>query len=248
MQIGGLAVFSICGSGLLSSCASQGTEPHAMTASGHEAAARSEEQAGTQHAARFDPKATDRSGPSPTTYAGCTTFASSNCYIPWASTQNPTERHSEEAARHRKVAEQHRAASQALREAEQRFCSGIPPEDRDASPFSHREDITVVGTLKSEPEPYDGLGRTSPNGARVAFRAVPGLTGQWLQRVVDCHLARNAVMGAADPTMSYCPLAVPHATASVVSTRDGFAVDITSDDSDSVREIVKRAQALKSGA
>jgi len=74
------------------------------------------------------------------------------------------------------------------------------------------------------------------------------LTGEWLQRVVDCHLARNAVVGAADPTMSYCPLAVPRATATVVPMRGGFAVDVTSDDADSVREIVKRAQALKSGA
>jgi hypothetical protein len=126
-QIGSLIVSSILGYGLVTSCASQATEPHAMTASGHEAAARSEEQAGTQHAAEFDPKATDRRGPSPTAYAGCTTFASSNCYVPWGSTQNPTERHTEEAARHRKVAEQHRAASQALREAEQRFCSGDSP-------------------------------------------------------------------------------------------------------------------------
>jgi len=116
------------------------------------------------------------------------------------------------------------------------------------SPFNHREDITVVGTVKSERGGYDSLGATIPTGARIAFRAVPGLTGEWLQRVVDCHLARNAVMGAADPTMGYCPLAVPHSKASVVSTGNGFAVDVTSDDADSVREIVKRAQALKSGA
>jgi hypothetical protein len=116
------------------------------------------------------------------------------------------------------------------------------------SPFYHREDITVVETVKREPGTYSGQGPTSPNGARVAFRAVPGLTGEWLQRVVDCHLARNAVVGVADPAMSYCPLGVPHATASVVPTGKGFAVEITSDNADSVREIVKRAQALKSGA
>ena len=50
------------------------------------------------------------------------------------------------------------------------------------------------------------------------------------------------------PTMSDCPLAVHHATASVVSAANNFAPDITSDDSNSVREIVKRAQAPKSGA
>ena len=221
-----------------------------MTAAGHHAAAGSEEQAAAQHAAQYDPKATDRKGPSPTTDAACTASESfGNCYVPWQSTQNPTKRHIEEAARHRKVAEQHRAASQALREAEQRFCSGIPAEDRDMSPLHHREDITVVDTKKAEPGAYGTPGAYySPNGARVAFRAVPGLTGEWLQRVVDCHLARNAVVGSADATMSYCPLAVPHATANVISTGKGFAVDITSDNPESIKEIIKRAQALKPGA
>lgn len=218
-----------------------------MTAAGHEAAASSEERSAAQHAAEYDPKATDRRGPSPTAYSACTTYASSNCYVPWQSTQNPTERHREEAARHHKVAEQHRAASQALRDAEQRFCSGIPPEDRDMSPFVHREEITVVETVKRDPRIYGGPASSTPNGARVAFKAVPGLTGEWLQRLVDCHLARNSVVGTTDPTMSYCPLAVPHATASVVSTGNGFGVDITSDDQESVREIIKRAEALKSG-
>jgi hypothetical protein len=32
-------------------------------------------------------------------------------------------------------------------------------------------------------------------GAVISFRATPGLTAQWLQRVIDCHLARNAALG-----------------------------------------------------
>lgn len=199
-----------------------------MTASGHEAAAQSEERAGTEHAGKFDPKATDR-------------------YTPWRSSENPTQPHRDAAARHRKTAEQHRMASQALREAEQRFCSGIAPDDRDMSPFYHRQDITVVETMKPVDGAYDSVAASSsPNGARVSFRAVPGLTGEWLQRVVDCHLARNAVEGASDTTMSYCPLAVPHVAAKVVSAGNGFSVEITSDNAESVREIVKRAEALKS--
>ena len=34
-------------------------------------------------------------------------------------------------------------------------------------------------------------------GATVVFRAVPGMTAEWLQRVVDCHLARAAAVGQA---------------------------------------------------
>lgn len=48
--------------------------------------------------------------------------------------------------------------------------------------------------------------------------------------------------------MPFCPLAVPHATATVTSTGNGFAVDIMSDGTGSVREIIYRASALRPGA
>jgi hypothetical protein len=73
------------------------------------------------------------------------------------------------------------------------------------------------------------------------------MTKEWLQREVDCHLARNQVVGESDPSMTFCPLAVAHVTASVSSTGSGFAVDITSNDPDSIKEVVRRAQALKPG-
>jgi hypothetical protein len=38
--------------------------------------------------------------------------------------------------------------------------------------------------------------------------------------------------------MTLCPLPVPHATATVTATGQGFAVDITSDDAGSVQEII----------
>jgi hypothetical protein len=69
------------------------------------------------------------------------------------------------------------------------------------------------------------------------------MTPEWLQRVVDCHLARNAVGGATED-MSFCPLAVPHVAANVLSTGTGFAVDVTSEKGDSALEIVRRAQSL----
>src|SRR5699024_11191603 len=117
--------------------------------------------------------------------------------------------HRKDAERHRKLAEKHRAASKALVDAEQRFCSGIPEADRDTSPFYHREDLRAVQGLKNAPDASDVYsgGATSAveiqqiekevvgpgglQGARVTFRAVPGMTAEWLQRVVDCHLARN---------------------------------------------------------
>jgi hypothetical protein len=81
-------------------------------------------------------------------------------------------------------------------------------------------------------------------GARVVFRALPGMTAEWLQRVVSCHLARNASVGFDMPEMSYCPLAVKGASATVNSTGDGFAVDIKGADAASIDQIIKRAKTL----
>jgi hypothetical protein len=152
-----------------------------------------------------------------------------------------------ESDAHRKLAHEHRAASQALRDAEQRSCSGISEADRDSSPFSHREDIASIGDVNEPTTAYKGLTPGKLIGSRIVFRAVPGMTKEWLQREVDCHLARNQVVGESDQSMVFCPLAVAHVSASVSSTGNGFAVDVTSNDPDSIKEVVRRAQALKPG-
>jgi hypothetical protein len=46
------------------------------------------------------------------------------------------------------------------------------------------------------------------------------------------------------PEMSYCPLVLKNVSAKVSSTGSGFAVDVTSDDQDTVKEIIRRANAL----
>lgn len=237
-----------------------------MTAGQHQAAAKSEEQAAAGHQTQYDPSATEaRRGPSPGASSGCISYTISNCYVRWRSEENPTDEHRKQADLHRKVAEKHRAAAKALVDAEKRFCSGISEADRDLSPFYHRDDIATVQALKEVLDASDVysrgteiraveiqqiekevLGPGGLQGARVTFRAVPGMTPEWLQRVVDCHPARNAVIGD-DAAMSFCPLAVPHSTASVRSTGNGFAVDVTSDDQGSVKEIVRRAWSLGPG-
>jgi hypothetical protein len=250
---------SVLGAALIGGCASSGTEPHAMTAGQHQAAATGEEQAAAEHQGRYDPSRTDAPrGPSLGAYSACISYQNSNCYVRWKSEENPTDQHRKDAEHHRKLAEKHRAASKALVDAEQRFCSGIPDADRDLSPFYHREDITASYGIEKPEGGYgaqDGpkfvsiqqiekevAGPGGLLGARVTFRAVPGMTGEWLQRVADCHLARNSVEGGTG--MPFCPLAVPHTSATVTSTGAGFAVDITSYNADSVREIIKRASAL----
>lgn len=248
-RVGSWVSTAITGAAFLGACASTGTNPNAMTANQHEAAADAEGKVAAGHQSQYDPAQTKVGGPpapSPGAYTGCAGYSSSsNCYVQWKSTENVTEQHLKTAGQHRKLAEKHRAGSQSLRDAEQRFCSGISEADRDVSPFSHREDITTVEVLNSRKLDFYGQAvDPGVGGARIVFRAVSGMSAELLQREVDCHLARNAVMGTSDQTMAYCPLGVARASAIVTSTGSGFAVDVSSDNKESVKEIVKRAQAL----
>lgn len=205
-----------------------------MSGPQHEAAATSEERAAKEHMAQYDSAAAV-----PPTMT-CPFIAGVSCYRAWTSVQNPTEAHRAESKRHAEMAMQHRAASQALRDVEARACVNVPEGDRDISPFYHREDIVSAAPFK-EAGP---LGAGSVSGVEIVFASLPGMTAEWLQRVVDCHLARNEVLGDAMKEMSYCPLAIPHVRASVRSVGNGFAVDVTSNDEASVHEIVARAERL----
>lgn len=159
----------------------------------------------------------------------------------WSDVERPDDATRATAEEHRARAAEHRAAAAALRDAEERACVGIAENDRDMSPFAHRADIASVSVLEEDVP----VGRTTMHrrrGARVVFRARPAMTAAWLQRVVDCHLARNAVEGSMG--MDYCPLAIPGVRASVEEIRAGFAVDVVADDEAVVDEVIRRAQAL----
>jgi hypothetical protein len=219
----------------LAACASApstgSVRPDEMSASGHEAEAQREETAAAWHAKQYDP------------YAGrpCVPNASLGDRDPCAVTiANPTAEHLREAELHRHHAAEHRAASKLLRDAEAKACSGVSGEDRDLSPFFHREDVLRVEPLR-EPQPF---GDPKPLGARVVFRPIPGMTPEFLQRLVDCHLARNAAMGTDMPEMEYCPLALTGVTAQVLRVWDGLAIEVRSIKPETALRILARANAL----
>jgi hypothetical protein len=126
------------------------------------------------------------------------------------------------------------------------------------SPFSHHEDVGEVSEVSGDLAPAVAVSTVHDTsktragkqqlsrvvGARVVFKAVPGMTEQWLQRVVECHQARNAAIGfeTAASEMPHCPLALPGVTATVASTSNGFAIDVRSDNPETAREILRRTQ------
>jgi hypothetical protein len=221
---------------LLAACASTpGAQPGDMSAAKHEAAGDEHQGLADAHAAQYTPGAESAD-------IVCRQGSAKPGEVCWTSVTNPTAEHRQEAERHRKHAQDHRAASQALQDAEDKACMGISEDDRDVSPFSHREDIESVGPLV-EREGKQNVERTV--GTIVTFRAVPGMTREWLQRAVDCHVARNAALGNADEDMAYCPLVPKGVTAQVSSTGSGFAVAIRAPDSDTAKQVVARAEKLK---
>jgi hypothetical protein len=137
------------------------------------------------------------------------------------------------------AAAERRRTSQALRDVEATACDGVSIADRVESPFAHREDILDVEEVSSP----GSDGRVS-RGARVQFRDVPGLTAQRLQHIVDCHLARDAVLGHDVVEMSYCPLVPLGARATVHAGSNGYFIEVLSDDERAGREIERRARAL----
>ena len=235
-------LFILLAGTLAAACASTpGARPTDMSAASHEAAAKQHGDEADGHAAQFDPKVTalrERCR------GGSARVGAESC---WTSVVNPTSEHSDEADRHRKMAADHRAASKALLDAESSACGGLSEDDRDTSPFDRREDLAGSEALQSTASGVKGAAGPHLVGASVSVKAVPGLTKEYLQRLVNCHLARNASVGFVMPEMGSCPLSVKGATATVESAGPGFRVDIRADDGQAAEEILKKARALTAG-
>ncbi len=134
----------------------------------------------------------------------------------------------------------HLAIAQDLRRAEQAACFEVPDAERDAGPFGHRDRIEGVQVVRERLFPK---APEQPVGVAVTLRAAPGLTEQWIGRVIQCHLAHKAVVGArvAEET---CPLSVDDARVDLSSTHSGFRVTITSKDPAAARALIQRCSTL----
>jgi hypothetical protein len=134
-------------------------------------------------------------------------------------------------------AQEHLQAARQLRDEEQIACFGVPDEDRVQGPLAHPERIAGIQVVQDRGEfPKAPL---RPVGVAVDVRAEPGMTQQWLGRVVACHMAHVAVAG---PDARPSPLSVAHAQVSVSSTAVGFRVTVTSKDRDIARSVVDKGQ------
>lgn len=209
-------------------CAHPGTSPEDMGAQEHERAAQ-EAISQAQHLG-------ERPCP-PTTSA--TAQTSAICWTP-AATSDAQKALALDRAQ--QLAAAHRRAAAELRTAADAACEGVGDVDRNASPFSHLEDLDGARPLLGPQAPKTGT--TPVLGVTVFIKPLPGLTPERLQRVVNCHLAQNALLGhpvEADPD---CPLVPAGVSASVRSAGDRFAVEIKGSSPEVVQEITARTRRV----
>jgi hypothetical protein len=128
------------------------------------------------------------------------------------------------------------ATSAAAEEAS--ACNMVPEAIRVDGPLapSRVESVAVVRDHNVFPK-----GAMVPVGVSVQVRAEPGLTQEWLGRMVACHVA-HVVASGQDASQS--PLAVSGADISVKSNGTSFSVVVTSKNSDVAHAIVDRGEGL----
>lgn len=202
---------------LVVGCGGPAVTPLSVT--GHEAQAQHHEEMAVKHEAKAGAKTPPH-------------------HIDWSDATS--KEHIDEAARHRALAAEHRARSQSLRDSESQACDGLEDNDRDEGPFVHKADVVSVEPLVAT-EGKQAVKRQS--GSRIVFRAVPGLTEEWLQRLVACRLAVAKALNYEASSVKDDVLAIRGIQVKVRAAGAAFIVDIEADDAASVTEIRRRLQA-----
>jgi hypothetical protein len=119
-------------------------------------------------------------------------------------------------------------------------CAEVPELDRDQGPFARRDRIERVEEVRERLFP-----KAPPQlvGAAVYVRATPGVTEQWLGRVVECHLAHRAALGGLASDAATSPFA-EDARVAVSATPTSFRVAITSPDLEVARSVLAKTERL----
>ncbi len=153
----------------------------------------------------------------------------------WSVSHDASAAHDAAAERLREEARQHRAVARNLLDVERTFCTGLPADELTHTPLYHRHDIAGV-------EPYREGGELA--GARITFKAVPGLSPDYLSHALLCHRARMATLGYPTTYMAYDPAMLVHTHLAVDDQGGPIVVTIRADDDVTAAAVWSRAQAL----
>ena len=129
-----------------------------------------------------------------------------------------------------------------LQASEATSCAGIDATTRLENPLT-RENVARVEPLVQQTPTRKTVGPTV--GAIVVVHARPGVTAESLQQRIQCYAAHARASGT---IASSDPVLVPDSTVRVRATKNGFAVEIRSNDRDAAREILARAEQLETSS
>jgi len=141
------------------------------------------------------------------------------------------------------LAQEHLEAAQHLRSEERAACDGVPDAERVGGPFAQAQRVTNVDVVRERVLLPKGF--PQPVGVAVYLKAEPGMTKEWLGRIVACHVAHVAATGQVE---RQSPLSVPNTQVTVSSTSVGFRVTVTSKDSGIARSVIDRGEELAANA
>jgi hypothetical protein len=129
--------------------------------------------------------------------------------------------------------------------AERLACADVSEAERDLGPFAPHDRVVRVEPVNRVVSPKAPAPLA---GVALYVRATPGLTEQWVDRVIECHVAHHAAhraeTGAPVADDVGCPLAVDDTRIAVSPTSTGFRVAITSPDPEVARELLEKGRAL----
>ncbi len=145
----------------------------------------------------------------------------------WNGEEEAALRQLDAAEHERRAAERERHAAQELIDAERVACAKVSPEEREHSPFAHRQEVMAV-----LPERAGGELR----GVRVVFSRVRGLTADWMRDSIACQQARWAMSGEDPALMPDDPTLVAGAQTTVFD-QDGQVVVVVTADSPAVARV-----------
>ncbi len=118
--------------------------------------------------------------------------------------------------------------------------SSRAPIDSACTGLSDAERLAALETIKSNISGADQIlvspgakaPKMRPSGATLYVRATPGVTAEWLERVVVCDAQQQGTVVRSGERVS------------VSAERGGFAIQVSSDNLETAQQIWTRAEAL----
>ncbi len=125
------------------------------------------------------------------------------------------------------------------------LCAGVADAEAQNPSFLASSSVNGVRPFMGERH-YIKFTEPELRGADIDIRSTPGMTRQWLTRVLRCHVARRSVQGPQDGVAD--PFVVGTPDLLVLETDTGFVVRVAGRDRADGVEILRRAKMLVYGA